>query len=195
MTYLGLADPEWKERLGNHKQDFKTASRKDATQPASAPTSGAWRKRGWWRTRTSSSPGRWLGVPKPTVQLPTAAASVSRRKAWWSSSRSGQPSTAGTSFSTTACTNASYYSQASSEKVKVNKQTKTPNFLFGTTILFAYLRLRCFAFTCLSDDWQELWNKFVKKLMWKSGSSFQLYIIIIIYILNTCKLSFWRQDE
>ena len=31
MTYLGLTDPEWKERLGNHKQDFKTASRKDAT--------------------------------------------------------------------------------------------------------------------------------------------------------------------
>ena len=31
MTYLGLTDPEWKERLGNHKQDFKTAGRKDST--------------------------------------------------------------------------------------------------------------------------------------------------------------------
>ena len=30
-TYLGLVEPEWKERLGNHKQDFKTASRRDAT--------------------------------------------------------------------------------------------------------------------------------------------------------------------
>ena len=30
-TYLGLVEPEWKLRQGNHKQDFKTASRRDAT--------------------------------------------------------------------------------------------------------------------------------------------------------------------
>ena len=30
-TYLGLAEPEWKVRLGNHKQDFKTTSKKNAT--------------------------------------------------------------------------------------------------------------------------------------------------------------------
>ena len=30
-TYLGLVEPEWKGRLGNHKQDFKTSSRRDAT--------------------------------------------------------------------------------------------------------------------------------------------------------------------
>ena len=31
MTYLGLVEPEWKSRLGNHKQDFKTRSKKGAT--------------------------------------------------------------------------------------------------------------------------------------------------------------------
>ena len=31
-TYLGLTEPEWKERLGNHKQDFKTTSRRNATR-------------------------------------------------------------------------------------------------------------------------------------------------------------------
>ena len=30
-TYLGLVEPEWKLRQGNHKSDFKTASRRDAT--------------------------------------------------------------------------------------------------------------------------------------------------------------------
>ena len=30
-TYLGLVEPEWKGRHSNHKQDFKTTSRRDAT--------------------------------------------------------------------------------------------------------------------------------------------------------------------
>ena len=31
QTYLGVVEPEWKERLGNHKQDWKKASRRGAT--------------------------------------------------------------------------------------------------------------------------------------------------------------------
>ena len=31
QTYLGVCEPEWKERLGNHKQDWKKPDKRGAT--------------------------------------------------------------------------------------------------------------------------------------------------------------------
>ena len=78
-TYLGLAEPEWKVRLGNHKQDFKTTSKKNAT--CLSTSSGISRRRGWWRTGTSPSPGPWLAEPNLTLQPLTAVVFASRKRA------------------------------------------------------------------------------------------------------------------